>query len=62
MQKRLLTKVGPQEDALLAYQVSFDLFENEQQAFSLQVCPRSCRAFCCCVCLIIHCLMHCLQA
>ncbi|KAK9844017.1 hypothetical protein WJX81_001983 [Elliptochloris bilobata] len=28
---------GSEDDALLAYQVCFDLFENEQQAFSLQV-------------------------
>jgi len=26
-----------QDDVLLAYQVCFDLFENEQQSFSLQV-------------------------
>ena len=56
MQKQALIKYGRQEDALLAYQVSFDLFENEQQAFSLQVCPLSRRASSWRVCLITHCL------
>lgn len=28
---------GAQDDALLAYQVCFDLFEDEQQSFSLRV-------------------------
>lgn len=32
------TLLHPQDEVLLAYQIGFDLFENEMQSFSQQVC------------------------